>query len=80
MLIWCLFIFYSINVKTAEPIGAQILCAPNMTLEKVYGCSEFNKWSPKFFDFLKVLKIHEKKMLLDLQKSFVLYCNKESHS
>ena len=59
-LIVCLLVcLYPINVKTAEPIGSKLVAGPHLTLGKVYGWSNFQKFAYNKIRFLKILKIHE---------------------
>ena len=43
-----------INVKNAKLIGTKKIVAPQMTLGKVYGCSELQKCVIKIFNFRKI--------------------------
>ena len=55
LIVFCLSVcrrLYSINIKLVEPIGPEYCVRPQMTTEKVYGCSKLQKWSPKVLDFL----------------------------
>ena len=53
----CLFVcLYPINVKTNELIRSKFCVGPHMTPRKVYGCSILQN----FFEFCKILKMHEK--------------------
>ena len=52
----CLFVCVYWTSKTAEPIAPK----SHMTPGKENGCSELQKIVSIFFDFCKILKIHEK--------------------
>ena len=56
----CLFVcLYSINVKTAEPIGPKFCAGPHVASGKVYKWSKFQKFAFIKIRFLKISKIHE---------------------
>ena len=59
---------YSINVKTAEPIGPKVCVGPYMTPGCFIDAQNYNKLFPKTFDFSKILQIHEK--IVNSQKNF----------
>ena len=48
---------YPINVITAEPIGPKFFVGSRVTLGKVYGGSNFQKFASIKIRFLKILKI-----------------------
>ena len=51
---------YSINVKTAEPIGPKFCVEPHMTQGRFIDAQNFKKLSPNIYVFCKILKIHKK--------------------
>ena len=53
---WLSVCLYPINVKTNELIRSKFCVGPHMTPRKVYGCSILQN----FFEFCKILKMHEK--------------------
>ena len=66
----CLFVcLYSINVKTAEPIGPKFFVGHHVTTGKVYEWSKFQIFV--FIKFLKILKIH--KIFVKIRELF-LFC------
>ena len=50
-----------IMVKTDQPSRPTNFVEPDMTPGKVYECQNYKTLSPKKFDFLNILKIHENK-------------------
>jgi len=65
--------FYPRIVKTATPIGSKICVAPYLTLGKVYGWLNFQKFDSKEIRFLKTLKIHN--FLYKIREIFCLFYN-----
>ena len=53
---------WTINVKTAEPIGPKFCVGAYMTPGNVYESSELQKLSQHFFDFRKIFEISEKNL------------------
>ena len=69
----CLFVcLYSINVKTAEPIGPKFFVGSRVTLGKVFEWSNFQKFASIKIRFLKNFE-NPQKFFLKIRDIFCFY-------